>query len=56
MLCIKLRLGNHDFSHQVGGDIQMSMDINEAIKEDIQVVGFVQTILFTILQQKKTPF
>ena len=24
---------------QVGGDIQMSMDINEAIKEDIQATG-----------------
>ena len=25
------------FVSKVGGDIQMSMDINEAIKEDIQV-------------------
>ena len=35
---------------KVGGDIQMSMDINEAIKEDIQVVGFVQTILFATIK------
>ena len=41
---------------KVGGDIQMSMDINEAIKEDIQVHPTTSRILFYFYGSRKSHF